>query len=199
VSSLAAEITTLFRHSWLGCAEAGFIGREMVAIDGVQLPSHARTAWSGTKTDLKPKAQPRQAAVEPLVSAHGANDARDAKGSSGEAAERQLKTLNAARENIADCLATPADTLGKSGPPKHSHSTANESATMPTRNGVIQGSDGMVVADSTRQVIVHAEAFGEGQEHGRLLPLLEGGRETCRERELSEDIRQEPKLTAAAG
>jgi transposase len=199
VSSLSAEITTIFRNILLVCDEAGLIGREMFAIDGVKLPSNASKEWSGTKTDLKQKAQKMQAAVEHLLSAHCANDASDAKGSSGEAAERQMKTLNAAIEKIEDFLATHEDKLGKSGTPKQSNITDNESAKMPTSKGVIQGYDGVAVADSKHQVIVHAEAFGEGQEHGLLLPMLEGVRETFRELDLSEDIRQETKLTADAG
>ena len=48
-------------------------------------------------------------------------------------------------------------------------------------------------------MIVHAEAFGEGQEHGLLVAMLEGVRESFRELELSEDILKEAKLTADAG
>lgn len=39
VSSLSAEITTIFRNVLLVCDEAGLIGKEMFAIDGVKLPS----------------------------------------------------------------------------------------------------------------------------------------------------------------
>jgi len=41
VSSLSAEITTIFRNVLLVCDEAGLIGKEMFAIDGVKLPSNA--------------------------------------------------------------------------------------------------------------------------------------------------------------
>ena len=123
----------------------------------------------------------------------------DAEGRIEEAAERQRRPLHAAIAPIAALLAPPAATLGTSGRPKQSHSTANESAKLPTSQGVIQGSDGVALADSKPQVIVHAEACGEGQEHGLLLPMLEGVRETVQALELSEDIRKETQLTAAAG
>lgn len=199
VSSLSAELTTIFRNILLVCDEAGLIGREMFAIDGVKLPSNASKEWSGTKTDLQQKAQKMQAAVEHLVSTHCANDARDAQGSLGKAAERQMKTLNAAIAKIEGFLATHEDKLGTSGTPKQSNITDNESAKMPTSKGVIQGYNGVAIADSKHQVIVHAEAFGEGQEHGLLQPMLEGVRETFQKLTLSEDILKETKLTADAG
>jgi hypothetical protein len=49
------------------------------------------------------------------------------------------------------------------------------------------------------RVIVHAEAFGEGQEHGLLMPMLEGVREPFQELDLSEDILKETKLATDAG
>jgi transposase len=67
-SSLSAEITTSCRHILLGCDEAGLIGRERFASDGVQLPSPASQAWSGTKTALPQKAPKRPVAVEPAGS-----------------------------------------------------------------------------------------------------------------------------------
>jgi hypothetical protein len=70
---------------------------------------------------------------------------------------------------------------------------------MPTSKGVIQGYNGVAIADSQHQVIVHAEAFGEGQEPGLLRPMVEGVRETFQKLTLSADIFQETKLTADAG
>src|SRR5262245_2424354 len=57
VSSLSAEITTIFRNIWRVCDEAGLIGREMFAMDGVKLPANTSKEWSGTKTDLQQKVQ----------------------------------------------------------------------------------------------------------------------------------------------
>lgn len=105
------------------------------------------------------------------------------------AAERQIKTLNAAIDKVDKFLATHEDKIGKAGKPKQSNITDNDSAKMPTSKGVIQGYDGIALADSKHQVVVHAAAFGEGQEHGLLVPMLE----------LSEDILKEAKLTADAG
>lgn len=199
VSSLSAEITAIFRNVLLVCDEAGLIGKEMFAIDGVKLPSNASKEWSGTKADLTKKVQKMQRAVEHLLSRHQANDVAEVDDAAQAASERQIKTLNAAIDKVEKFLATHEDKIGRSGKPKQSNITDNDSAKMPTSKGVIQGYDGIALADSKHQVVVHAEAFGEGQEHGLLVPMLEGVRETFNELELCEDVLKEVKLTADAG
>lgn len=199
ISSVSAEITTIFRNILLVCDEVGLIGKEMFAIDGVKLPSNASKEWSGTKADLKKKAQKMQRAVEYLLAKHRSNDVSNSDDSVHAAQVRQIKTLNAAIEKVEDFLATHEDKIGRSGKPKQSNITDNGSAKMPSSKGVIQGYDGIALADSKHQVVVHAEAFGEGQEHGLLVPMLEGVRETFQELELSEDILKEVKLAADAG
>lgn len=162
----------------LVCDEAGLIGKEMFAIDGVKLPSNASKEWSGAKADLKKKVQKMQRAVEHLLAKHQANDALDFDERLHTAAERQIKTLNAAIDKVEGFLATHEDKIGRSGKPKQSNITDNESAKMPTSKGVIQGYDALVIADGKHQVVVHAEAFGEGQEHGLLIPMLEDVKRT---------------------
>ena len=46
---------------------------------------------------------------------------------------------------------------------------------MKTSHGVIRGYTGVAAVDSKHQVVLHAEAFGQGQEHGLLEPMVEGG------------------------
>ncbi len=48
---------------------------------------------------------------------------------------------------------------------------------MKTSHGVIQGYDGVAAVDDRHQVIVHAEAFGEAQEHELLQPMLQATEE----------------------
>jgi hypothetical protein len=48
---------------------------------------------------------------------------------------------------------------------------------MKTSKGVIQGYNGVATADSKRQIVVHAEAFGQGPEHDLLQPMVEGTEE----------------------
>jgi hypothetical protein len=48
---------------------------------------------------------------------------------------------------------------------------------MKTSKGVIQGYVGVTSVDKKHQVIVDAEAFGQGQEHNLLIPMVEKIRE----------------------
>ncbi|MEW6615523.1 MAG: transposase, partial [Thermodesulfobacteriota bacterium] len=100
---------------------------------------------------------------------------------------------------IREWLSNNDDKPGKTGKPRKSNITDNESAKMKTSHGVIQGYDGVTAVDSKRQVIVHAEAFGEAQEHDLLKPMVEGVRENFNAIEKEEDIFTETKLTADSG
>jgi hypothetical protein len=70
------------------------------------------------------------------------------------------------------------DKLGASGKPIQSNITDNDSAKIKTGKGVIQGYAGMALVDAKHQVIVGAQAFGAGQEHGLFIPMLEHTRES---------------------
>jgi len=70
---------------------------------------------------------------------------------------------------------------------------------MTTAHGVGQGYDGVAAVDGKHQVIVHAEAFGEPQEHALLLPMIEGVRENFAAIGEQDDIVRKAKLTADSG
>jgi hypothetical protein len=55
-----------------------------------------------------------------------------------------------------------------------SNVTDNDSAKMKTSHGVIQGYNSQALIDAKHQVIIHAEAFGVGQDNARGPPMLEG-------------------------
>jgi len=67
--------------------------------------------------------------------------------------------------------------LGRQGKEVKSNVTDNESANMMTSHGTIQGYNGQALVDSKHQVIVHAEAFGEGQDHYHIGPMMVGAKE----------------------
>ena len=56
---------------------------------------------------------------------------------------------------------------------KKSHLIDNESAKMVSSHGVVQGYNGVTVVDAKHQVIVKAEAFGDGSEQETLKPMVE--------------------------
>ena len=53
-----------------------------------------------------------------------------------------------------------------------SNLTDNESAKMTSRKGTIQNYNGVATVDKKHQFVIDAEAFGKGQEHQALQPVL---------------------------
>jgi hypothetical protein len=196
VSSSPDEIARIFRDVLLVCDEAGLLGREMFAIDGLKLPSNASKEWSGKREELQKKAQKIQRAMEHILSKHRANDAAPEDASMRASEKHQLQTLQHAFEKIEDFLATHGERIGRAGKEVQSNITDNESAKMKTDKGVVQGYTGVAIADEKHQVIIGAQAFGEGQEHGLLIPMMQGASENLRE---MAGTLKEVKLAADAG
>lgn len=82
--------------------------------------------------------------------------------------------LDRASQKIEQFLKTHEDRKGVSGKVVKSNITDNDSAKMKTSRCVIQGYTGVVAVDAKHQVIVQAQAYGQGQEHGLLEPTIEG-------------------------
>jgi hypothetical protein len=70
---------------------------------------------------------------------------------------------------------------------------------MSTSHGVIQGYNGVAVVDEKHQIIVNAEAHGEGQEAHLLEFMLESTREGLKTAKISPDVFQQTRVTADAG
>jgi len=180
IARLDAEIVSVFRDVLLVCDEAGLIGREMFAVDGVKLPSNASKTWSGTRAEFAKKVAKMERAVRYLVKRHREADAAGEDSPVQAARERQIDTLRKATRRVKQWLKHHGDKPGASGGVKKSNVTDNESAKMKTGKGVIQGYDGVTVTDAKHQVVVHAQAYGEAQEHALLIPMLEGACENMR-------------------
>ena len=189
----------MFRDVLLVCDELGLIGREMFAVDGVKMPSNASKEWSGTRADFAKKARKMEQAIGYLVRRHRESDRAKEDPAMGNARERQIKTLRSAVKKVKKFLADNDDKVGPSGRVKKSNLTDNESAKMKTGHGVIQGYDGLAVVDAKHQVVVHAQAFGEAQEHGLLIPMVEGARENFRSVAIGADAFKHTKLAADSG
>jgi hypothetical protein len=120
-------------------------------------------------------------AVRYLVKRHREADAAAGKDTPEQVArERQIDTLKRASRKVKAWLKDNEDKPGAGGRVKKSNVTDNESAKMKTGKGVIQGYDGVTVTDARHQVVVHAQAYGEAQEHALLIPMMEGVRENFR-------------------
>ena len=177
----------------------GLIGREMFAIDGVKLPSNASKEWSGTRADFGKKIEKMERAVEHPVKRHREADASGEETPLERARAKQIDTLEAALTKVRGFLRCREDKVGAGGRVKKSNITDPESAKMKTSKGVIQGYTGVAAVDGKHQIVVGAEAFGEGQEHGLLVPMLEHTREAFRELGCAQDALRGVVLTADAG
>nr|WP_273440640.1 IS1182 family transposase [Sedimenticola selenatireducens] len=198
ISRAPEAITDLFSQIVLMCDQLGLIGKEMFAIDGCKLPSNASKEWSGTHAELKKKRQKIDRAVRRMLQRHQEQDNAELAPDIQAREKEQIKKLRAVSRKIKHFLDTETERKGISGKTVKSNITDNESAKMKTSHGVIQGYTGVAAVDSQCQVVVHAEAFGQGQEHGLLKPVLEGIRETFVDT-ASEKQLKKTQITADSG
>jgi hypothetical protein len=196
---MPAQITQVFRDVLLVCDEAGLIGREMFAVDGVKLPSNASKEWSGTRADYQKKVEKMERAVGVLMRRQREADAQAEAPEMTQARVRQVATLNPAIGKVKGFLASCEDKVGSGGRVKQSNITDNDSAKMKGAHGVIQGYDGVAVVDAKHQVVVQAAAFGEAQEQRLLMPMVEATAKMFTELKDGSDIWRRAALTADAG
>jgi transposase len=200
ISRSPEAIADLFSQLVLMCDELGLIGKDMFAIDGCKLPSNASKSWSGTHAELNKKRQKVDRAVRRMLQRHRETDSDECQPEIVEREREQIKKLRAASRKIKRFLETESERTGVSGGEVKSNITDNESAKMKTSHGVIQGYTGVAAVDSSHQVVVHAEAFGQGQEHGLIKPVLEGIREIFEESDIkTKRALKKTRITADAG
>jgi hypothetical protein len=60
----------------------------------------------------------------------------------------------------------------------------------------MQGYNGQALVDSTHQVIVHAKAFGNGQDYGHVAPMVEGANATVQASGLPADYFEGKRFSA---
>ena len=199
IAGMDKEIIHLFRDVLLVCDDLGLIGKEMFAIDGCKLPSNASKEWSGTKADFEKKAAKMETAIGRIVEKHREQDQQQTEAQIINREKKFVETLNKRVSKIRGWLNHNDDKPGKTGKPRKSNITDNESAKMKTHRGVIQGYDGVTATDSKHHIIVQAEAFGDPQEHDLLEPMIEGVRENFQTIGKEEDIFEKTKLSADSG
>ena len=198
ISDSPKQIAALFQQVLLTCGKMGLLGKEMFAIDGCKMPSNASKEWSGTRQNLRRKAEKIDRAVRFLLKRHREEDSREVpEPSRRQREEQQVEKLQAVSRKIKEFLDENEERVGRSGKEVQSNITDNESAKMKTSKGVIQGYVGVAAVDSKHQVVVSAEAFGQGQEHGLLEPLIEQIAETFKKDE--EPPLAEAKILADSG
>ncbi len=199
VATMDQNALGLFLEVLLVCDQHNLIGKEMFAIDGCKLPSNASKEWSGTKADFERKVQKIELAIERMVDEHRSQDRSTAEEQTETKAKKYREKLEKTVEKIKDWLDDNDDRTGTTGKPVKSNITDNDSAKMQTSKGVIQGYVGVAAVDEKHQVIIQAEAFGQGQEHNLLIPTIESIRSNFQEIGHCGDVLAKAVLTADSG
>ncbi|WP_018277929.1 IS1182 family transposase [Teredinibacter turnerae] len=176
ISSQPDAIADIFTQILLVCDQEGLIGHELIAIDGCKISSNAAKEHSGTFEELAQKSDKIQRQIRACVKEHQKLDRRrTGERERKDQLEQSIETLNNHFNKIDQFLKTKTPRMGQGKRPKEvkSNITDNESAKMTTSKGTIQGYNGVAAVDKKHQIIVDAQAFGEGQEHHTLQPVIE--------------------------
>jgi transposase len=179
VSSIDNEIDWLFTKVLLICEEEGLLGGTHFSLDGLKLSSNAAKEWSGKFSDLKKKQEALNRKVKEAISEHRAADKRESRKSDTDRQrfEKRIKKLKQKADRIEKFLSESEPKIGSGGKEIQSNVTDNESAKMTTSHGVLQGYNANAIVDEKHQIVVHAEAFGKGEDSSNMAPILEGAKE----------------------
>lgn len=194
ISSMKAEIESIFCNILLVCEELNLLGGTHFSLDGAKLPSNASKEWSGTFKELEKKQDKLQKKLQEVLSEHIQKD--DSFDSENQRREKQKKRLQRQVERLDEFLKNNEPKKGKSKAEIQSNVTDNESAKMPTSHGVIQGYNAQALVDDKHQIILNAEAMGNGQDHDNLKPMLEGAKKNMQTIGKGEDYFKDKKLSA---
>lgn len=187
ISSMQEEIMPLFRNILLMCEEMGLLGGTKFSLDGIKLSSNASKEWSGTKANLRKKTEKIEKTIKYLMKRHIKRDKEEiSNGINYNEENKQIEKLKAKAEKIEKWLSENEGKQGRRGKEIQSNITDNESAKMKTSHGVIQGYNCQALVDSKHQIIVHAEAFGNGQDNEHIEPMIEGAKENVKAMGLGE-------------
>ena len=179
VSSIDKEIESLFTKVLLVCEEEELLTGTHLSLDSLKLSSNAAKEWSGTFSDLKKKQEALDRKVKEAVREHRATDKRE-RGKSVSDQQRRKKRINRLKQKvdrIEKFLSENEPKIGSRGKEIQSNVTDNESAKLSSSHGVLQGYNANAIVDEKHQIVVHAEAFGKGEDGTNMEPMLEGANE----------------------
>ena len=182
VSSMKEEIRNIFLDILLTCSQLDLLGGTEFAIDGCKMSSNASKEWSGTFEELEKKREKLDDTIRFLLEKHKSLDSDEGNYVKEERKrrERQIERIEKEAEKIERFLKENKPKKNdKAKRENQSNITDNESAKMKTSHGMQQGYNGMVITDRKHQIVFKAEAFGRGQEHELLRPMLEGAKDNA--------------------
>lgn len=196
ISQMDEVIQALFVQLLMVCNSQGLIGGEMFAIDGCKMPSNASKEWSGTHAQMVKKHKKIDRAVRRMLTKHREEDASKQENdhTQRQKEEKQIQTLREVSRKIKRFSKTNGDRRGISGRIVQSNITDNDSAKMKTSHGVIQGYNGVAAVDGKHQIVIAAEAFGQGPENNLLSPMTQAVKAN-----LGEEYLKNSKISADSG
>ncbi len=197
VSSMKEEILPLFRDILLVCEQENLLGGTFFALDGLKLPGNASKRWSGTLSDIRNKKEKIEQKIKRLLEEQILADKEDRDGFLDPLCrQKQIEKLQKQAERIEKWLKENEAKIGANGRELQSNVTDNESAKMMTSHGTIQGYNAQALVDKEHQVIMHAEAFGNGQDNQHLAPMVDGAKENMKKIGQAEDYFEDKIFTA---
>jgi len=194
VTSMKREIIQLFRDILMVCEEMQLLGGTHFSLDGLRLSSNASKEWSGTFKELRKKKAKLEKKLKEVVRKHQRNDHEREIPSAPH--KKQVKRLEQKIQKLEQFLSENEPKAGKSKAELQSNVTDNESAKMVTSHGIVQGYNAQALVDDKHQIILHAEAFGNAQDHDNLQPMLEGAKENLQSIGQPGDYFMDKKFTA---
>jgi transposase len=200
VSSYQAEMAELFSQIILICHEEGLIGNELFAIDGCKMSSNAAKEHSGTFKELEAKRDKIKQQIRYHIKEQKKLDKYDTLDDDRKKrTAKTIDTLNKAFDKYDQFVKTHSPRIGQGKRPKEvkSNTTDNESAKMTTSKGTIQGYNGVAAVDKKHQIIIEAQAFGEGQEHHTLKPITKTIKDRYQRLGISQNIYQDDVIVTA--
>ena len=172
ISSNSEIFKDTFVKVLLYCAELDLIGGETFAIDGCRLPSNASLELSGTRDELEKKLNVYRRMAEKHIAKHRRHDDKREQDKKEEQRYRiRQRHLNMQIAKLDAFLENMDIKEGRKGKEIKSNVTDNESATIRTSEGFIQGYIGLAIADKSNQIIVSAGAVGSAYE-GDHFPMM---------------------------
>jgi len=200
VSDHPQEIEALFEQILLICDEQGLLGKALFAIDGCKMSSDASKEWSGTFKELEAKRAKIKRQIRHHLNEHKRLDKSESRDEERCKRHQQaIDTLDKIHDKIDAFLKSASPRMGKGKRPKEvkSNITDNESCKMTTSKGTIQGYNGVATVDKKHQIIIDAQAFGEGQEHHVLQPVLETVKQRLERLGIAENIYEDGVVITA--
>ena len=197
VTSMKDQILPLFCDILLVCEQENLLGGTSFALDGLKLPGNASMQWSGKLSEISKKKHKIEHKVKQLLQEQIIADQDDNTDlADGSNREKQIEKLQKQAERIDKWLKENDAKIGAQGKELQSNVTDNDSAKMKTSHGTIQGYNGQALVDGKHQVVMHAEAFGSGQDAQHLAPMVDGAKDNLENIGESEDYFEDKVFTA---